>query len=233
MSEKSKSYPRNAPGDFYVEDSCCTACDVPFYYAPDLFKYDETELHCFVAKQPTDDQEIYQMIMAVWAAELQCIRYQGDNPQILRRLAEASVPEVCDQQQFVRGIAPLLRNHVTFTDSRSQSEEEIATLLKDYILSRNSVYDRYRATPIKTAQEGATFSFYWYENNYHEVWCNELSQAGDWHVFHSPTAGEPASYGISQTIDEWLRSDQRFTNLKWFSNQAWKKSQTDWQETPI
>jgi hypothetical protein len=76
MSDKNKPHPRNAPGDFYVEDGCCTTCDVPFYYAPDLFKYDNTETHCFVSKQPANEAENYQIIKALWASELECIRYR-------------------------------------------------------------------------------------------------------------------------------------------------------------
>lgn len=49
MNGQRKPYPKNVEGDFYVEDGCCTACDVPNYYAPELFEYDD-ELHCFVAR---------------------------------------------------------------------------------------------------------------------------------------------------------------------------------------
>ena len=36
MSEH-KPHPANVPGDFYVEDGCCTMCLVPFTEAPELF----------------------------------------------------------------------------------------------------------------------------------------------------------------------------------------------------
>lgn len=233
MSVKHEPHPQNVSGDFYVENGCCTACDVPFYYAPDLFKYDETELHCFVAKQPDNNEEIYQIIKATSFSEVQCIRYAGKNPEILRRLAEAGVSDVCDERQLVRGIRPLLRNHVTFSNSLIQAEYEIASSFREYILSQNATYDRFRATPIKSVQQDATFSFCWYENNYHNVWCNRVELSGDWHVFHSPTDGVASTHSISLMIDEWLKSSGRFTNIKWFTDKSWEKSLNGWQATPI
>ena len=71
MSNKHKPYPKNVEGDFYVEDGCCTGCMVPEYYASNLMNYDETDFHCFVAKQPTNENETYQLIKAVWASEVE------------------------------------------------------------------------------------------------------------------------------------------------------------------
>jgi hypothetical protein len=44
--------------------------------APDLFTYDESN-HCFVKSQPRTQAEIDRAIRAVWAAELEYIRYRG------------------------------------------------------------------------------------------------------------------------------------------------------------
>jgi hypothetical protein len=140
---------------------------------------------------------------------------------------------LCDRPQLISNIKPLLRNHVTFTDSSAQSEFEIANLFKEYILRQNAIYDRYKATAIKTAENGATFSFSWYEDNYHEVYCNRIELSVDWHVFHRPSGGVPASYAISLMIDEWLRSNSRFENIKWYAAKSWAKSIAQWQTTPI
>src|SRR5215203_5773247 len=107
MSDKPKPYPKNIEGDFYVEDGCCTACMVPEEYAPDLMGFDESNFHCFIAKQPTNENEVYQAIKMAWASELECIRYSGKNPQILRRLAEAGVPDCCDHKYLIQEIKPL------------------------------------------------------------------------------------------------------------------------------
>jgi hypothetical protein len=50
--------PRNVPGDFYVAKDCCTQCGVPWHFAPDLFG-------------DSDDNS-------------GCIRYRGNDPEILK-----------------------------------------------------------------------------------------------------------------------------------------------------
>ncbi|HEY0051751.1 MAG TPA: hypothetical protein VGB68_20810, partial [Pyrinomonadaceae bacterium] len=69
MPDKHKPYPRNIEGDFYVADGCCMTCMVTEVCAPDLMGFDETENHCFVAKQPANENEVYQAIKATWSAE--------------------------------------------------------------------------------------------------------------------------------------------------------------------
>jgi hypothetical protein len=92
-------HPANAPGDFYVEDRCCTMCAVPFVEAPKLFgRHEESEgyQHCFVKRQPQTRIELEQMVSAVSCAELNCIRYRGHDPLVLSRLYDANALEICD-----------------------------------------------------------------------------------------------------------------------------------------
>ncbi len=233
MVDKRKSYPKNAPGDFYVEDGCCMTCMVPEIYAPNLMGFDESNTHCFVNKQPTDEREVYQIIKAAWAAEVGCIRYGGRDRQVLRRLAEAGVSESCDNKALVRAITPLLRNHVTFECSETLSETEIAGRFKEYILSQNAVSNRYKASKITKDKSGATFSFCWYENDYYPVWFNRIESSSVWHIFHSPEYERLGSRSISLLIDEWLGDCEIFKAVKWRTNRAWNESLIEWQKTPI
>jgi hypothetical protein len=137
--------------------------------APDLMGFDETENHCFVAKQPANENEVYQAIKATWSAEFDCLRYSGQNPSILRRLAEAGASDSCDHKTLIQGIKPLLRNHVTFECAQIQSESEIANQFKEYVLNQNTEYLRYRVSRITSDNSGVTFSFSWYEDNYYSV----------------------------------------------------------------
>jgi hypothetical protein len=85
----------NAPGDFYVEDGCCTSCEVPFQEAPGHFKTDSTG-HCYVCKQPSNPDEVNGMIRAVWVSEVSCIRYAGNSPEILKKLSKLGEGAQCD-----------------------------------------------------------------------------------------------------------------------------------------
>jgi hypothetical protein len=90
------AHPLNVPGDFYVEDQCCTMCAVPHSEAPNLFGTTEDESHCFVKKQPGTEEEMAQMVSAIQCAELQCIRYAGTQRSIQIRLVEVNEGSVCD-----------------------------------------------------------------------------------------------------------------------------------------
>lgn len=92
-------HPSNALGDFYVEDGCCTMCEVPLVEAPDLFGVFEDlsgHSHCFVKRQPETPAELDQMVSAVRCADLQCIRYRGSDRLIQLRLVEDGEGVVCD-----------------------------------------------------------------------------------------------------------------------------------------
>jgi hypothetical protein len=92
-------HPANVPGDYYVEDGCCTMCTLPFGEAPELIG--ETidprgHSHCFVKCQPRNELETEHMVSAIQVAELRCIRYRGTDAKILSRLTEMGEAEVCD-----------------------------------------------------------------------------------------------------------------------------------------
>jgi hypothetical protein len=91
-------HPKNIPGDFYVEDGCCTSCNMPFTVAPDLFGSADGELdgHCFIRKQPENEAELSRMVLAFQVSDLRCTRYKGTDRVIQIRLAESGEGEQCD-----------------------------------------------------------------------------------------------------------------------------------------
>jgi hypothetical protein len=95
-----KPHPANVPGDFYVEDGCCTMCTLPFAEAPDLIGEARDPsgeyFHCFVKRQPQSQLETEQMLSAIAVAELKCFRYRGIDRQIMSRLVETDEGDVCD-----------------------------------------------------------------------------------------------------------------------------------------
>ena len=87
-------YPLNVEGDFYVKDGCCTACEIPFTEAPDLFERDG--YHCYVRRQPETGLELVGMLEAIRYADLRCIRYAGSNPRIQLTLIQEDCDDICD-----------------------------------------------------------------------------------------------------------------------------------------
>lgn len=85
-------YPENAPGPFYVEKDMCIICRVPESEAPDLMGFYEDPTgggsHCYFKKQPETPEEVERAIAAVRISCCGALWYDGDDPEILRRLNE-------------------------------------------------------------------------------------------------------------------------------------------------
>jgi hypothetical protein len=90
-----RRHPLNVPGDFYVEHGCCTSCDVAPSEAPGHFAYDDSG-HCYVCKQPREDDEVGRMVSAVHVADMDCIRYAGTDASILGKLDAVGACNQCD-----------------------------------------------------------------------------------------------------------------------------------------
>ncbi|MEZ5424705.1 MAG: ferredoxin [Pyrinomonadaceae bacterium] len=83
--QKRKRHPLNADGDFFVEYDVCLACDAPKGEAPDLIEYDE-DMHCYFKRQPETPEEIEQAINAVRCSCVEAVLYDGDDPEIRRKI---------------------------------------------------------------------------------------------------------------------------------------------------
>src|SRR5688500_2767990 len=90
-----KPHPENVPGPFYVEDGRCITCGVPAEIAPDMFDWAKGDSHCFVSRQPCNPKQLDRMLHAMWAGEVDCIRYRGTDPAIARRIAEFGQEDSC------------------------------------------------------------------------------------------------------------------------------------------
>jgi hypothetical protein len=233
MSETGRPHPKNVPGPFYVVDGCCTACGVPFTEAPGLFAYDDKD-HCFVKQQPSSKAEFNRMMHAVWAAEFQCIRYRGQDPDILRRFGELGEPHLCDVSPPT-SIRPLFRNHVTFDATTPQAEslmpQDLAMAFQEHLQSLNRHRIAYEFTPLVGGNETAAFSYSWYQSNFHPIEFLTVSMPNcRWLVWHSPDE-KVGSRGVSNDVDGWLKKDARFNNVRWYTEGQWQGSK-EWQEMP-
>jgi hypothetical protein len=232
MNEPHRPHAMNVAGPFYVEDGCCTACDVPFLEAPGLFAYDDKN-HCYVKRQPGTNQELNQMLRTAWASEVQCIRYRGKDAEIIRRLAELGGSHLCDIAPPAT-IQPVFRNIVTFDAASSQAESmtpaNLARAFQDYLSSHNQgPSDRF--TPTVEDNLTARFSYSWFEDNFHPIEFRSIKLPDcRWLIQHS-SVEKLGSRSVSNQLDDWLKNDDRFCSIRWYSQDQWHGSQ-QWQETP-
>ena len=98
-------FPKNAPGDFYIVDGCCVTCGVMHDVAPRLIEWHKEALseggdvswHCYVAQQPETPVEVAQMIEAMEMMDAECLRYGGEDPEMLTKLVEHGLRDQCDE----------------------------------------------------------------------------------------------------------------------------------------
>ena len=76
-----------------------------------LMGFDEAEAHCLVNRLT---KRLIRQYAPFELSELQCLRYRGNDTEILPRLAEIREQDACDQKKTVSKTLPVLRNHFTF-----------------------------------------------------------------------------------------------------------------------
>jgi hypothetical protein len=164
------------------------------------------------------------MIRTAWIAESQCIRYRGDDPDVLRRFAELDLRYICDTEP-PRGIEPIIRNHVEFTVgavSAIATPQQLANEFINHLNAQNTELRQYVTTPIEVSVDSASLRFSWYENKFHPiVFAAAPTVRSGWHI-HYPLGIETGDHGVGNTVSDWLDSHpESFTNVRWFTDADW------------
>jgi len=78
MADKKAKYPDNAPGKFYVDDTCidCDACRAT---APENFARNEESGYSFISKQPENAEEAQACKDALDGCPVEAIGEDGDD----------------------------------------------------------------------------------------------------------------------------------------------------------
>lgn len=213
----SRAHRCNAPGPFYVEDGCCLACGVPFLYAPEAFEWQEGESHCFVARQPEDPEAVDRMVQALWGSEVECIRYRGDDPAILRRLAEMDAGDRSDVP--VPALKPVRRHLASFRSPNSDDTAElIAERFRLHLLQAREwpPYTVRRRRPWRPATVVFSWMTGWSRlGRYHRVRFKESPSGG--FRLRIRSGYPPALEAVALLVHEWLRDDELAREIVWSS----------------
>ena len=117
-------YPKNVPGDFYVEEGCCVTCAVPMAEAPEFFEMDDEQ--CYVVRQPASMQEADYLLNAIGTQEVGCIRYAGEDKSIIVRMVDNGDGDSCDSPSVLL----LLRTIAKFTYAAATPEAFLRQFVK-------------------------------------------------------------------------------------------------------
>lgn len=96
---QNKPFHRNVPGPFYVGEGCLL-CVVPETEAPTMISSPpgpvQGDTSCLVHRQPHSYDDVKIMIQAMAASCIECVRYRGTDPGVLRLLAEKKQSHLAD-----------------------------------------------------------------------------------------------------------------------------------------
>lgn len=190
---------------FYVVPECCLQCGIPETIAPDLFEWGERS--CLVKRQPGTDQEIDQMLEAVSCSEVDCIRYAGSDPAVLRRLGEAALADYADDPA-VKRFTPVVRDRVKFAmagEDGPLTPARIASQFREDQRARGLTVRRPFLRP-------ATVRLAWYRRHFHIVRFGEAPTPGLW-IAYLESQVMP---GLSRLVYEWLRA-RGASDIRWLA----------------
>lgn len=183
-------------GDFYVESGCCLSCGIPEDIAPEVFQTGED--HCFVKRQPCSRSELDRTIRAMWSSEVDCIRYRGNDAEILDRLARAHMIGQADHPPQLDE-TPALRDRVSFEirlgDGLPTSASQVASAMRNDMLAEGS-----KVLPAFLGRRTVWVS--WFQDHFHCV--HFTRESGGKFVAHLQT--QTALEGLAWLVDDWLRA---------------------------
>lgn len=185
MVEVPDRHPRNSVGPFYVENGECISCGAPESEADGLIEHD-ADGHCFFARQPSTENETNAAIRGVWATCCGAVRYGGDDPQILTRLAAVGMGSQCDQQPADDPQMP--RNCARF-----EYQDAIGVLSKRRSLRR--IID-YVSKSLRNDAGSGCFAF--------RCWLNEASFRYHWGEIGNEYAYSVRFLVTFESVGQWL-----------------------------
>lgn len=216
-------------GPFYVIDGQCMACGAPEQQAPALMSNEEG--HCYFLRQPITAEETNRAIRALFVSCCGAVRYGGQDPEVLRRLAELGEADRCDHPPPGDHVA-VRRSLVTFRfegPDGLDGAEAILDRIRAGLLGQGERHRCERLPPIGT-ERGLSWS--WYEGAGAEILVRpEPDGPGRW-LLRLSRVQDVALHGTAMTIDDILKADARVDGVRWYAAEDRDPDREHWTELP-
>jgi hypothetical protein len=221
MDAQLERHPQNVEGPFYVENGLCMGCGAPESEANGLMSHDATG-HCFFVLQPTSSEEVDSAIRATWASCCGAIRYGGDDPTIITRLAELGEAFLCDERVSA-SIKSVHRNQVRF-EYRDDSNAVVHQISRFIVrLMATSLHrDNSECTGFQYEADSSSFQHVWgkskslNDNKGYSIRIRIKHENSSWWRL-SLSENEQAETGTAIQVDKALRESSFIHSVRWFS----------------
>ena len=77
MADKSRKWPQNVPGPFYVDEDCID-CNLCSEIAPEIFAVNKDDGHDYVHTQPVDEAGVKLALEAMESCPVEAIGSDGE-----------------------------------------------------------------------------------------------------------------------------------------------------------
>lgn len=210
----------------YVDSDCCVCCDVPIQLGKGLFEYD-AQTRCRPCRQPQTPDEINAAIIVLWNQDVGCIRYGGHDLDLLRRLGELGLADVCDDpraRQFPRvsrtlGIVRLAQN----ANVPDGALEVLRVGISGLSRADHSVR-------IETTTDGHRYLYRWWKRAQSWIESRALPSGEVVLTVHASPTG--AEIGIAIQLDEELKKSPAIGSVRWTNREGFDEGSPSWSPTP-
>jgi hypothetical protein len=189
----------------------------PHVVAPGVMGMDERSGHCFIARQPVDDAEVYQALRAIGVADLRCIRYGGADASILARLVAMGEASVCDHVPPAE-VDASPRTHLAVAAELADAWQVAAAVREALARGGHGVL---KPGDLRGEGDAVVLGFSWAGFRADSLRVAAVpGRPGRWVVW--PGEETAASFPLSMTLDDSLRDDGRFSDPRWYTAAEWR-----------
>ena len=224
MAEIRDRHARNCVGPFYVEKDQCISCGAPESEADGLIEHD-AEGHCFFVRQPVTEDETNAAIRGVWATCCGAVRYGGNNSQILVRLAELGMSNLCDAQPPNED-TQVVRNCASFeypAPKRVLSRRKSLGQIIDHIAESVGKHPESECFAFRCWWNQASFPVRWGKVGNESGYAVRIKviyeSSGYWLLRISGHEISHTAWAIK--IDKALQKNPEFRSIRWFKENEW------------
>jgi hypothetical protein len=215
------------------------SCGAPEGEAGTLMSHDG-EGHCFFVRQPTAPEEVNRAILSLWSSCCGAVRYGGHDRGILVRLAEIGESNACDFR-LENEPNPACTSHLTFEFVHAEARvtgmlaaREIAEYFAEFLIKRHPAGSRVLNPRFSSAT--ASFRFEWGRDSLPTpcsvTFALEAYGENSW-LLRIRREDRPNSPGDAFGIYKAIEHDSRFRQVRWFTEEEWKRGNLHGRARPF